>query len=298
VSERRALVTGASGFVGGHLVPAFGAADWKVHAIVRASSSAERVGALKSAGCTIHVHDGSSASMRAIVKAAAPLCTWHLATKFVPSHASDDVAPLVRSNVEFGTMLLDALADAGNGAIVTVGTAWQQHDNVDPAPMSLYAATKEAFDAISVYYASVRRMQVVECLLFDCYGPNDPRKKILWALRNALKTGVPLELSGDGTQFMDYLHVDDIVRALIVAGARATAAAPGTRERWAVRSTEPVTVRQLVDRLGKAKGGAIPVKWNARPPRATEMNVAWTAGDVLPGWSPRVSLDDGLAALD
>jgi nucleoside-diphosphate-sugar epimerase len=294
----RALVTGATGFIGSRLAPALRAEGWEVHVIVRPASDPERVASLRNSGCAVHVHDGTHDGIEMIVDEARPTCTWHLATKFVPQHRAEDVVPLVRANVEFGTSLLDALTRfRGGPAIVTAGTAWQQHDNAAYAPMSLYAATKQAFDSITAYYSGVMQARIVECMLFDTYGPGDPRKKLLWALANAARTGEPLKLSGDGGQFIDFVHVDDAVRALLVAGARAPGAALGTSERWAVRSAETLTVREVVERYGRARGAAIPVEWNARPPRLREMTVAWTAGELLPGWSPRIALDDGLASL-
>jgi nucleoside-diphosphate-sugar epimerase len=298
VSGRRALVTGATGFIGSRLVPALRAGGWSVHAIVRPASEAARVAALRDAGTEIHVHDGTHVGIEMIVDKARPTCTWHLATKFVPQHRAEDVVPLVRDNVEFGTSLLDALVRFGGPApVVTAGTAWQQHNNTAYSPMSLYAATKQAFDAITAYYSGVLQARIVECMLFDTYGPNDPRKKLLWALANAARTDEPLKLSGEGRQFIDFVHVDDAVRALLIAGERAMGAPPGTSERWAVRSAESLTVRGLVERFGRARGSEIPVEWNARPSRLREMNVAWTAGEVLPGWSPRIPLDEGLASL-
>jgi nucleoside-diphosphate-sugar epimerase len=270
-----------------------------MHAIVRRASAPERVAALRATGCVMHVHDGSHDGMETIVDEARPDCTWHLATHFVPQHHTEDVVPLVRANVEFGTSLLDALVRfRGSPAIVTAGTAWQQHNNTAYAPMSLYAATKQAFDSVAAFYSGVMQARVVECMLFDTYGPADPRKKLLWALANAARTDEPLKLSGEGRQFIDFVHVDDAVQALIIAGERASAAAPGTFERWAVRSAEALTVRDLVARFGRARGTEIPVEWNARPPRMREMNVAWTAGEVLPGWIPRISLDAGLASIE
>lgn len=298
MSEANALLTGATGFLGGHVVPALRTLGWSVAAIVRPESTPERVSALRNAGCVTYVHDGGRPSLERIVEAVQPTCTWHLAAHFVAVHAASDLAPLIHANVEFGALLLDVLSDRiETPAVVTVGTAWQQHNNAVYAPMSLYAATKQAFDSFAAFYAGVRKMRIVECLLFDTFGPNDPRRKLLWALSNAATTQVPLKLSGDGSQFMDLLHVEDVVRALIVAGKRALAAAPGASERWAVRSEEPVTVRALVERFERARGVAVPVEWNARPPRPREMTVPWTAGEVLPGWRARIGLDEGLAAI-
>lgn len=294
---RCALVSGATGFVGGELVRALRTAGWTVHAIVRPTSDPVVVAGLQDARCTVHVHDGSLASLLRTVGAAAPVCTWHLATRFVGEHAGKDVVPLVRDNVEFGTLLFEALASTPHPAVVTAGSHWQQFDNAPYSPLSLYAATKQAFDAVAAYYTEVGGFRVVECLLTDTYGPSDRRHKLLWQLREAARTGMPLAMSGDGSQYIDLLHVDDAVRALVSAADRATDATAGTSERWAVRPHAAITVRELVEHYGRAIGRAVPVEWFARPRRPREMHVPWTAGEVLPGWTPIVGLDDGLRSL-
>jgi nucleoside-diphosphate-sugar epimerase len=293
----RALISGATGYIGGTLAKRLLVAGCEVHAIVRPSSSAERTNRLAALGCTLHVHDGTSHNLGEIVASAQPDCTWHLATKFIAEHIADDVTELVRNNVEFGAILLEALAGFGASPVVTAGTAWQQQGNAAYSPMSLYAATKQAFDAIATFYAEVHTMRIVECLLFDTYGPDDPRQKLLWALGEAVRSGVPLRLSGDGRQFIDLLQVDDVVSALLIAGDRAVAGAPGLSEKWAVRSGEALTVRELVERYGRVRGVTVPVEWGARPLRRREMFAPWTAGLLLPRWSPCTKLDDGLASL-
>jgi len=294
---RTALVTGATGFVGSALVEALRADDWTVHAIVRPTSGAAAVTRLADAGCTVHKHDGSLASLVRAVGAATPNCTWHLATRFVGEHVADDVAGLVRDNVEFGALLLEALSTVAQPALVTTGSHWQQFGNASYSPLALYAATKEAFDAVAAYYAEVRGFRVVECLLTDTYGASDRRRKLLWQLREAARSGTPLAMSGDGSQYIDLLHVDDAVRALVVAGTRAMAAAPGERERWAVRPGNAIAVHELVERVSDAIGRAIPAQWGARPRRPREMTEPWTAGETLPGWAPTISLADGLRTL-
>jgi len=291
---RTALVTGATGFVGRKLAERLRADGWAVHVVTRPTSDAGTVAALAAAGCRVHVHDGTLASVTEIVGACGPDCTWHLATRFVGNHVPGDVPHLVRDNIEFGVLLLEALATTPSPALVTVGSAWQQYGNASYSPVSLYAATKQAFDDIAAYYAEVRRFRVVECLLTDTYGAGDRRRKLLVQLREAARTGEPLAMAGDGAQFMDLVHVNDAVAALLVGGTRAIVAAPGTAERWAVRTGHAITVRALVDRMSAALGCAVPVRWGARPMRPREMDTPWTAGSVLPGWAPTVTLDDGL----
>lgn len=291
---RTALVTGATGFVGGRLARRLRADGWAVHIVTRTTSDAGTVAALAAAGCRVHVHDGTIESMAEIAGVAEPECTWHLATRFIGHHAPGDVSAMIRDNIEFGALLLEALAGTRHPAVVTAGSAWQQYGNAPYSPVSLYAATKQAFDDIATYYAEVRKVRVVECLLTDTYGTGDRRRKLVTQLCEAARTGEPLGMYGDGTQFIDLLHVDDAVAALMTAGVRAVRAPPGTRERWAVRPGHAITVRALVDRLAAVLGRDVPVRWGARPARPREMVIPWSAGEVLPGWAPTVTLEDGL----
>src|SRR5688572_14565536 len=79
---RRALVTGASGFVGSHLLRHLTDAGWDVHAVLRSGSLRERLGGL----ATVHAHDGTTESLVDVVGAAAPDVVFHLASLFIAEH--------------------------------------------------------------------------------------------------------------------------------------------------------------------------------------------------------------------
>jgi nucleoside-diphosphate-sugar epimerase len=230
-----------------------------------------------------------------LVAAVRPVVVWHLATRFTSTHAVDDVEPLVRDNILFGAQLLEAMSRSGARSLVVAGSAWQQHDNADYAPVSLYAATKQAFEAMAAWYAEVRDLRVVVTRLSDVYGPGDTRRKLVWALAEAERTGNALPMN-DGSPYIDLLHVDDAVAALRVAGDRAVARAGGM-EHWAVRGGRSMPLRELVALWQQVRGTTFPVQWGALPLRAREATTPWTAGDVLPEWMPAIRLEDGLRGL-
>ncbi len=293
-----ALVTGATGFIGRRLVSRLCQEGWRVDVIVRSATDPADISRLKKLGCRTHKFDGSADSICAIVASVKPTCTWHLATDFKSSHSSQDIPSLINANIEYGTLLLEAIAsECQSPAFVTAGTAWQQYNNSVYSPVALYAATKEAFSSITKYYADVLGVRVIECLLFDTYGPEDSRKKLLPLLIRALKHGVCLEMKSTGFQYIDLLHVDDVVTALTVAAKRAIYSEFGTAERWAVRSGHSLTVRDLVDVLSQVAGVVVPIKWSNEMARTREMLVPWVAGAVLPGWHPSVELRSGLREL-
>ncbi len=293
--SQRAFVTGGTGYLGGRLVASLLAEGWAVTVLVRRSSDRARVSALQQRGVRIAEHDGSTAQLVELLSTSAPSVVWHAATRFVGEHAIGDVAPLVQDNVVFGTQLLEAMYRTGARSLVVAGSAWQQHDNVDYAPVSLYAASKQAFEAMAAWYSDVAGMRIVVTRFTDVYGPDDERRKLLWALRTAERMQSTLEMN-DGSPYIDLLHVDDAIAALRVAANRARADG-GAMERWAVRPGRALRLRELVALWEAVRGTTLKVMWGARPLRARETMIPWTSGELLPEWAPRISLEDGVRAL-
>ncbi len=209
---RRALLTGATGFVGRHLSRRLLADGWEVAALVRDPRSPRIV-----PGIGAHVVPDEHGALVDLVAAVDPEVCIHLATYFVGDHRTADVRPLVDANLTFGTRLADALVCVGGIPLVNTGTAWQHVGGAPYAPMSLYAATKQAFADILRFHATRRHLEVVTLTLTDTYGPGDDRPKLVPALLAAGLTGGPLDLS-TGDQLIDLVHVDDVVAAF--AGRR------------------------------------------------------------------------------
>lgn len=288
-AAQTALVTGATGFVGGHLAAALARdAAWEVHALVRAATDGARL----PDGVRAHVIPPTAAELRPVVAQIAPDVIFHLATCFRGQHATEDVEPLVAANVLFGTQLAEAAAGAPPRVFVNVGTAWQRDDEGAYLPAALYAATKQAMEDILRYYAEAGAFPVADVKLFDTYGPGDERGKLLALLAGAAERGEPLRMS-PGEQLIDLLHVDDVVDALRAAAE----AAEGPWSAWSASSGAPLALRALVERFSSITGRPVPVEWGARPYRPREMFEPWQAGDPVPGWTPQVALDDGIRSL-
>src|SRR5882762_10160302 len=105
MDQRRALVTGATGFVGGHVARRLMKAGWNVHVLVRPSSDRRKLSVVQNS-VDIHVHDGTTEGMLEIVRAADPHTIFHLAATGGAEHRLEDVVTLVQSNVFLGTQLV------------------------------------------------------------------------------------------------------------------------------------------------------------------------------------------------
>jgi nucleoside-diphosphate-sugar epimerase len=281
---RRALVTGATGFVGSALVRRLVADGWSVDALVR------RPDANLPDGVGARTIPADVDGLIALVGDLAPTHCFHLATAFRGVHVPADIAPMVEANLGFGTMLAEAAARIPDLRFVNTGTVWQHYDAAPYSPVSLYAATKQAFTDVLVFYAEVEGLAVHTLELMDTYGPGDTRAKLIPFLLKAGADGTTIEMT-DGHQLIDLVHVDDAVDALL-----ATAEAPAGPI-YGARGDGAITLRELVDRFQAATGLTLDVRWGARPARPREMLRPWMTADPPPGWSPRIRLDDGLRAL-
>jgi nucleoside-diphosphate-sugar epimerase len=222
-----------------------------------------------------------------------PLVVFHLASQFVAVHGSGDLESLITSNVLFGTQLLEGMEAAGCTRLVNAGTCWQHFKDAEYEPVNLYAATKQAMQDVIDYWVSARSLDVVTLEIFDTYGPGDTRNKVLPLLVRAALDGAHLDLS-PGDQRLELVYVDDAVDAFVTAGARLAAGGASGHERYALQAAERLSLRRIAALVERVGGRPIDAAWGARPYRDREVMEPWRLGETLPGWTPRVPLEEGI----
>lgn len=286
------VVTGATGFIGRHLCRELLSRGHKVHALLR---FIERV-PKELDGVELHSCAGGFKDLDSTLATVKPDVVLHLASKFLAEHRSEEIPELCASNITFGSELAEAMVKNGVLSLVSAGTAWQEFGNSKSVPTNFYSATKEAFTAILRFYADAYGLRVTYLKLYDTYGPKDFRPKLMRMLHNAAGTDEILKLS-PGQQIIDLLHVQDAVEAFAVAMQRITNLNQGTIEEFYLRSGERNSLRELVKKSEIASGKQINVEWGARPYRAREVMNPWSRGELLPGWTAKIPLSEGLKSF-
>jgi nucleoside-diphosphate-sugar epimerase len=289
-------VTGATGFIGSHLSRHLHTEGWNVAIVTRGRTDISVLGDFADR-TAVHRHDGTTEGMAAIMNTARPDVVFHLASLFLSDHSAEQLEPLIRSNILFGTQLLEAMTVTGVRLLVNTGTGWQHFKHRAYDPVNLYAATKQAFEDILRYYVESRSVRAVTLKLFDTYGPGDRRRKIFSLLREASERNEPLAMS-PGEQQIDLVYIDDVLSAFIKAARRLLAGDVWEHETYVVTSGAPIILRDLVDAYLRVTGRHVTVRWGGKPYRHREVMSPWNTGKPLPGWRPAVGLEEGILRME
>jgi nucleoside-diphosphate-sugar epimerase len=288
------LITGATGFVGAQVARQCLRDGMQVTVLSRPASSRTALADVEKQ-ITWQAYDGDYASMKQALAESRPDIVMHLASCFLAAHKPGDLDRLVDSNVRMGLHLAEAMTENGCRMLINTGTAWQHFHDEPYCPVNLYAATKQAFDALLKFYEEAHDLRTVTLKLFDTYGPGDSRAKLLPLLKRVATTNESLDLS-PGEQLLDFVHVDDVAHAFCRAGERLLAGDEkknGTT--YAISSGAPLSLRDLVTMIESVTGRRLPVHLGARPYRPREVMRPWSTGPILPGWKPQIGLREGLA---
>ena len=292
-NKKSVLLTGATGFIGSNLAKHLVKLSNEVHIIVRRSSNLNLLDQIRN-DIHIHLHNGSTSGMKSIMKAAKPDCVFHLASLFLAEHRSQDITALVKSNILFGTQLLDAMAEYGVRELINASTSWQHYQNSPYDPVCLYAATKQAFEDIMVYYYNTKSMRLISLELFDTYGPNDQRHKLFYLLEKASQCKDPIRMS-PGEQLIDLVYIEDVIDAFMIA--EDLVSKEKMNRKYMVTSGNPVKLREIVNIYKEITNQNINIEWGGLPYRKREVMIPWNSGEILPGWSPKIDLRKGISIV-
>jgi len=291
----RVLLTGATGFIGSFVARELLASGHEVHALVEPGAS---LGRLADLADQVRVHEADMLDReglaRACAGAAASTCV-HLAWYATPGkylHAEENIA-LVQASVD----LFHAAVKHGCTRFVGAGTCIEydtshgllREDHTPLAPRSLYAVCKNALHGILRELAPRHGVSLAWLRFFFLYGPTESPGRLVADVLGRLSRGeeAPCSL---GSQVRDFAHVHDVARAAaVVTTSEATGA-------FNLGSGVPVTVREVVETIGRVTGRSDLLRVGALPQR--EGDPPFICADVRRlrglGVSPRYDLESGL----
>ncbi len=286
------LITGASGFIGQHLTSRLQDEGHSVTAIVRPATD---VSALKQKNITVFEYAGSVTALTEFMAAEKFDGVFHLASLFLAQHKPEDIAGLVESNVTFSTQVLEAAVTSKTPWFINTGTFWQHYQNATYSPINLYAATKEAFINIAQYYIETSSIHFTTLKLSDTFGPNDPRPKVMNLMAKIGASKEHLDMS-PGEQLIDISYIDNVIDAFVQL---MTLVSTDTERKmsghsYGVSSGHALSLKDLAKVFEQATGMTLDIGWGGREYRPREVMIPWETYELVPGWLPKVSLEEGI----
>ena len=289
------LITGATGYIGSQLTIGLLNKGWSVNIISRNSSNFSLLTQVKE-DIVNHIHDGTMSGMNSILSNSKPDVVFHIASNTVINHSSEEVSPIIESNILFPTQLIEAMVSNNINRFINTGTFWQYYNNVPNNPVNLYAATKQAFETILHYYTSCNEMKSITLELYHTYGNNDPRPKIFNLIDKAFIEDSTLDMS-PGDQLIDIVHIDDIVKAYIIAAERILSDTGKKKERFSLSSRNLISLKKLVGLYMEISGKNVKINWGGIDYREREIMIPWNRGVMLPKWEPSIQIIDGIKSM-
>ena len=301
------LVTGGAGFIGSHVVRAFAGRGSSVTVLDDLSSG--KLANLPE-GVTFVEDDIRSPSAARLVREGAFDVICHLAAQIDVRKSVEDPAYDVAVNIGGSLNLLEAMRQSGKAStrFIFSSTGGALYGDVETIPtpesfpkdpQSPYGNAKLSVELYLGYYARVHGLDTVALRYGNVYGPRQDshgEAGVVAIFCERVLAGRPLTVYGDGEQTRDYVFVEDVAHAnLLAATSTLPPAGPLDSRSFNIGTGVETSVVQLAE-LIRAASGTTPVIQHA-PDRAGEVRrsvlLATRAQHVL-GWTPRTSIADGI----
>ncbi len=228
---RRAFITGSAGFIGFHLAEALLQEGWQV-AGYDAITDYYDVTLKQQRHALLRQHAAFTATearledahtLRDAVVAAQPDVIVHLAAQAGVRHSIDNPRAYLDTNVTGTFNLLEAALAVRPAHVLMASTSsvygantvmpYAETHKAD-TPMSFYAATKKATEAMAHSWAHIHDLPISMFRFFTVYGPWGRPDMALFKFTRAILSDTPIDVYNHGEMWRDFTYVDDLVRGI------------------------------------------------------------------------------------
>ena len=295
------LVTGGAGFIGSHVAERYLSAGWKV-AVVDNLSSGRRDNVPEDAA--FYELDVRDMEFAEVVAAERPDVISHHAAQMDVRISTTEPAFDADVNVVGSIKAVEAALGAGvkkflfastGGAVYGEPEKLPVTEETPARPISQYGCSKLAVERYLYLYNVQRGLDYVALRYPNVYGPRqNPHGEAGVTAIFALKMldGEPCVIYGDGTESRDYVYIDDVVDAHVLA------ADGDFNGVLCIGSSKETTVPEIFDELSALTGNDVePRREPLRPGEIHRICISGVKAEEILGWKPKVSFSDGLGRL-
>ena len=301
LSGKTVFLTGATGFIGSHLLKRLVKEGCNVHISIRMSSSLWRIEDFKDDFVSHEIDLNDFGAVRSLIKQIKPDVIFHLAAYGV-DYRQQGIHQTIDININASVNLFEAfLTNKGNRFIHTGSCFEYGHKNMPISedellnPTSVYGASK----ASSVHLLSdmAKGMQSGDLVIlrpFGVFGEYEGLHRFVPQVIDKLKCGHAVQMTL-GEQIRDYIYIDDLIDAYILA---AVVPLENKVEIINIGSGKGIAMKDFALTIFKPFGlGNDLLQFGAMPYRPDEMMYLVANVDKaksLLGWEPKVPIEKGI----
>ncbi len=325
----RVLITGSAGFIGYHLAQELLDAGCTVHGFDAISDYYDPN--LKRRRHAMLLQNGAFSATEAALETPgalgdtaarfAPDVIIHLAAQAGVRYSLEAPRAYLEANITGSFEVLEAARElsvkhllmASTSSVYGANTAmpYREADKAD-TPMSFYAATKKANEAMAHAYAHLHGLPITLFRFFTVYGPWGRPDMALFKFTRAILEGRPIDVYNHGNMARDFTYVTDLVRGirLLVDAVPTRPARPEDTPEWDslspvapcrtvnIGNGQPVQLMEFITAIEQATGK--PAEKRFLPMQKGDVPATWADAALLErltGYRPQTRLEEGVRAF-
>ena len=297
-TDQTVLVTGGAGFIGSHVVDAL-VSDNEVRAIDNLSTG--KRGNVHPEATLIEGDIRDSERLHNAMEGVD--IVFHQAAQVSVARSVETPQESFSVNTAPSLAVLEHARKQGCRVVIASSCAIYGDPTTTPIsesdpkdPQSPYGVEKLTVDRYTRLYHELYDVEAIALRYFNVYGPRQSGgdySGVIGIFKDQATSGEPLTVEGDGTQTRDFIHVDDVVRANLLA-----AETEAVGEVYNVGTGTTVTIKGLAELIRECSGADVPIQHVA----GRDGDIEESQADISKirehmGFAPTVSLTDGLESL-
>ena len=296
--SKRILVTGASGFIGSHIIKRIKEGN-TVAVIMLNDEHSKRLNKILGKIKRYNVDLQDTEKVIDVVTDFKPDVIFHLASIYAVNHKAEQIKPLIETNILGITNLLEASVVSKVKLFVNTSTCFVYDKSTHKVkeqyplkPVNLYGLTKISTEQLCEFYSANYGLSCLTLRIFPPYGPNDNKRRLVPFVVDNCIANKDINLTS-GIQKWDFVYVEDIVDAY----ALALRAKIKGHEAINIGSGIATKVKDVVKLICKLSGSRSKLLFGSIPHRKSE--VWYCCADLVKAkkilrWSPKTDVAIGI----
>ena len=284
--QMKVLVSGATGYIGKNLCTGLHRSDIEFAVLIRSHSQSNYFSDL---GIRAYLIDSESPEkdLKSVCRDFGPTSIVHAAGIWSNGRKPEELDQLIKVNISYSAHLALAAVRI-NAKFYNLATYWQMNQPRVHTVKNFYTQTKQTFENLLDSLIEYEGLSATSLYLYDNFGPQDSRGKIVDLLLANKGNTIPLRMSDPG-KYLNLLYISDVVNGIISSLKMQT-----QLRNLEIANSELITLKKLVELVEESVNEKIKIDW-AKEFDFTEDYSRHEFHHQQPlAWTPRYSVQAGI----